>query len=140
MATSLEVKLRTAAAADTTLTGLLGTNPFRWFESQFQQGTIFPEVTVLLVDTINQYSVTNLLSTALSRVQFTVWDTDPERARDVETAIVDFLVGFNAMNNSSAAPIQANTVISRRQRGNAQTEPFTYQRILDAKIFNNENL
>lgn len=135
---TLEAKLRAAALATPALTALLGTSPFRWQDTQLIQGSTLPAVTVLLIDTVNQYSNTARLSTALSRVQFTVFDTDPERARSVEAAIVAFLDSFNAMNTSVVSPQQANWVVSRRQQAVVATDPMTFQRMLDAMIFNNE--
>lgn len=139
MATSLEVKLRTAALATPALTSLLGTTPFRWFDMQQVQSAPFPSVTVLLVSAVNMYSTNQRLASTRCRVQFTVWDTNAEEARTVENAIIAFLDGFDAMNLvPGVAPTQANEVVMRRQGGNPQTSPLTFWRIIDAMIWNNE--
>lgn len=141
MATSLEIKLRTAAAADATLQSLLGTNPFRWYGPQAQQGAAQPLVEVLMVDAPPQYSTTQLLNTCRYRMQLTIWDTDLERARTVERAIIQFLTTFNAYNSGDQSPIQRNRVVNRRSgRSQAQTDPITYWRTLDAMIWNNEEI
>lgn len=141
MGTSLEQKLRTAAAANADLQALLGTSPFRWYGPQAAQGAAQPLVEVLLVDAPPQYSTTQLLVTCRYRMQFTIWDTDLERARSVESAIIAFLVTFNAYNAGDSSPIQRNEVVNRRSgRSQAQTDPITYWRTLDAFIWNNETI
>lgn len=143
MATSLEVKLRTAALATPALTALLGTSPFRWYDMQLDQNSTLPAVTIQAISIVNQYSLSVRLVNALCRVQFTIYDTDPERARAVEMAIVVFIDTFNAMNTSSAVSRQANWVVNRRQGSpsqNAQTQPLTFVRSLDAMIWNNETI
>jgi len=140
MATTLEVKLRTAASANAPLTALLGTSPFRWYDMQEAQGGTFPSVTVQMIAAVNQYSLTQRLNNSHNRVQFTVWDTDPERARSVELAVLNFLDGFNAYNAGDQNPRQRNEVVMRRQGGNPQTQPLTFWRILDAYIWHNETL
>lgn len=141
MSTTLEVKLRTAALNTPALTALLGTSPFRWYDMQLDQNSPFPAVTVQLISTINAYVTQYRLQTASSRVQFTVWDTDPERARQVETAIVAFLDTFNAVSPATnfIGPVpQPVRAVNRRQGGNAQTQPLTFWRTIDALVLNNE--
>jgi len=141
MSTSIEIKLRTAAAATSSLTALLGTNPFRWYGPQAAQGAAQPLVEVFVVDAPPQYSLQALLETCRYRIQFTIWDTDLESARTVERAIIQFLTTFNAYNAGDSSPIQRNRVVNRRSgKSEPQTGSITYWRTLDAMIWNNENL
>jgi len=142
MATTLLAKLRTAASADATLSSLLGSSPFRWYDQQLAQGTAFPAVTAEITTRVRQYSVNSLLLTAQYRVTFKVFDPDPQQSRAVALAIEQFLTGFNAY--SSAAPagqLQPNQVVmGPRDFGIAETQPLTNLQILDAMIWNNETL
>lgn len=143
MSTTLEVKLRNAAQLNAGLTALLGAagNTFRWYDMQAPQGMQLPTVEVLLVSAVPQYSTVARLWTSLNRVQFTIRDTDAERARSVEAALMSFLDTFNAMNSVvGSTSIQANQVLNRRQGGNAQTAPVTYWRTVDVYIYNNETI
>ncbi len=141
MGTSIEIKLRTAASANPALQALLGTNPFRWYGPQADQGVAQPLVEVQVIDGPPQYSASALLVTCQYRVQFTIWDTVLESARAVEVAIIQFLTTFNAYNSGDLSPIQRNRVVNRRSgRSQAQTQPITYWRTLDAFIWNNETL
>lgn len=141
MSTSLERKLWLAAQADTNLQALLGSGAaIRWGGMQEAQGSIFPSVTVNVVSAIDQYSNTALLITAQYRVQFTVFDTNAERGRQVEQAIKQFLTTFNAYSPAnSVSPLRPNRVVNRRQGGDPRTDPLTYQRSIDAMIWNNES-
>lgn len=139
MTTSIETKLRTAAAATPALTAYLGTSPFRWYDMQQSQGSALPSVVVLLVSAVDTYSTTARLATSLNRVQFTIWDTDPEEARAIEQALIAFLETFNAFSPVPGAAIQPNRVVMRRQSGQPQTEPLIFWRLVDAMIYNNEN-
>lgn len=142
MATTLEVKLYNAAQANATLVSLLGSSPFRWFDMQLDPAVQnpYPAVTVQLVSCVNQYSNTARLWTSQNRVQFTIWDTKAERARQVEMALLAFLDTFNAYNSGDQSPIQRNQVVMRRQSGNPQPEPLIFWRIVDAMIWHNETL
>ncbi len=144
MATSLEAKLQTALQATPAVTSLLSTRPdgkASIFEMQEYQGTAFPALVYFLVSAPNVYATLYRMQTVTSRVQFTIWDTDPERARQVEAALIAFLDTFNAVSpctNFIGTVPQPVQVVNRRQGGNAQTQPLTYWRTLDAMILNNE--
>jgi hypothetical protein len=141
MSTSIEAKLRTAANVDATLPTLLGTSPFRWFGPQAPQDQNFPLVEVQVIDGPPQYSLNQLLKTCKYRVQFTVWDINLESARQVQIAIINFLNTFNAYNQGDNSPRQRNDVVNRRYgKSQAQTQPITYWRTMDAFIWNNEQL
>ena len=139
MGTSLEVKLRTAAAAFSALTALLGTSPFRWYDTQLLQGSAFPAIVVVLIDDAKTYYLGGRMNTSFSRVQFTIWDTDAERGRSVEAALYDFFDVFNACAAPSGRA-KPNYVVGARGGMYPQTQPPQFQRIIDAKIFNNDTL
>lgn len=142
MPTSLEARLRTAAAAFPGLTALLGSSPFRWYDTQLAQDSAFPAITVLLVSDVLMYSLQGILQTSWSRVQFTIWDIDPESARNVEAELMLFLAQFNGdgVMISFSPPVCKNFILTRRSGFYAQTQPPNYWRTVDAKIFNNSSL
>lgn len=138
MATTLLAKLRTAAAADPTLTGLLGSSPFCWYDQQVVPGTAFPAVAAFVVSAVPQYSSTNLLITAQYRIQLNIFAIDPQVSRQVAAAVRQFLLTFNAYNSGDTNAIQRNRVVNVRDGGIAQTQPLTAMQIMDAFIWNNE--
>lgn len=101
-----------------------------------------PSVTVQQVSQIPQYSNTSLLITAEYRMQFTIWDTDLERARQVRNGIIQFLTTFNAYSPSgSTSPLRPNRVINvRLAPSEPQTDSITWCLMLDAMITNNETI
>ena len=138
MATTLLAKLRTAAALDATLGPLLGPTPFRWYDQQLNEGTSFPAVAAFVVSTVPQYATNARCITARYRVQFNVFDPNPQKARQVATAIAAFLDSFNAFSSGSPVTQQPNQVVNQRDGGVAQTQPLTAMQIIDAHIWNNE--
>ncbi len=147
MGTSLDVKLRTAAALDATLSSLLGSSPFRWYGPQAPQGPQppaniqYPLVEVSQVSEIPQYSTHAQLVNSQYRMQFTIWDIDLESVRTVKRAIISFLNTFNAYSVSSAAPLQPNRVVNARLgKSQPQTAPITWWMTIDVMIWNNEQL
>jgi len=139
MSTTLEVKLRTTASAFAPLIALLGTSPFRWYDTQLVQGSVFPAIVALLVSDPKSYYLGGRMNTSFARVQFTIWDTDAERGRSVEAALYDFLDVFNA-SGAPADRAKPNYVVGARGGMYPQTQPPQFQRIIDAKIFNNDTL
>lgn len=138
--TTLEAKLRTAAAADTALTALLGTTPFRWYDTQLNETVnVFPAVVVQLISSSDAYAFNRRLPGGFSRVQFTIWASSGENARSVEAELVCFLNQFNAIGVSNL-PQYPNTVLNRRSGLYVETAPPMYQRIVDVSIFDNENV
>lgn len=141
--TTLEVKIVNGVLAFSPLASLLATasdGQPAIFEQQEYQGTAFPAMTYVLVSTVPNYGASFRAHQVRSRVQFTIWDTDPERARSVESQLMAFLDQFNAWNSGDSNPIQRNQVVMRRQGGNPETQPMTFWRMLDAYIWNNEDL
>jgi hypothetical protein len=138
MATSLETKLRTQASAYAPLTALLG-NPFRWYDSQLLQGSLYPAIVVMQVSGSPTYVQTGRLPTGFTRIQFTIWDTDSERARRVEAALESFLDQFNAIGIPGLVQYP-NEIVLQRAGYFAEPAPALFQRINDAMIFSNSNL
>src|SRR5665213_1969931 len=92
---TLEAKIRSAALAYTPLSSLLGTSPFRFYDTQLVQGTLFPAIAFQEVGGSPTYAFTGRLPTGYSRYQFTIWDTDAERGRAVEAALLSFFDQLN---------------------------------------------
>lgn len=140
MPTPLKTKLFSAAAAYAPLQALLGTSPFRWSE-QLVQGTAFPAVIVFIVSNPRVYAVTGRMASSWVRVQFTIFGggNDSTNADAVAQALLSFLDSTN-FAGLPAYPANPNTVVGDRDGGIAATQPATYQRMIDAMIFNNELL
>jgi hypothetical protein len=143
MASTLEAKIQAGVQAFGPLVAILAARPdgaAAIYELQEYQGTGFPSMTFFLVSTVTPYGNAFRSHIVQSRVQFTIWDTNPERGRAVETQLMAFLDQFNAYNATPANVQRPNTVVMRRQGGNPQTQPLTFWRMLDAMIWNNEDL
>lgn len=136
---TLKAKLFSAASATVALQALLGTSPFRWYDEQLPQSTAFPAVVVHEVDAPPDYSITGRMSTYWARIQFTIYGTgnDSENASAVASALADFLATFNAIG-VSGLPVYPNRILNNRDAGLAQTQPMTYQRIIDVQVMNDE--
>ncbi len=141
---SLEVKLRTAALAYADLVALLTNVPtvpnfpdFRWYNIQLLQGTKFPAVVVQLISGGQSYTLNSRLSTSFNRVQFTIWDTDSERGRQVEQVLYAFLDGFNPAGVRPDLQAAPNFVVLTRAGMYPQTQPPQFWRTNDVQIFDN---
>lgn len=135
---SLEDRIRTAAAADPALAVLLGTSPFRWYDTQLSQGTDFPAVVMQQVSGQDTYVFSGRMPTGFSRYQFVIWDTNPSRGRDVDVAVTAFFTTFNGPQLPGVAQCwYGSQIINRRSTLFAKPEPAKYQRILDVSIFSN---
>jgi hypothetical protein len=137
----LEAKLRTAALAYSPLATLLGNggnpNLFRWYETQLVEGSAFPAVVATLVSDPKDYCFTHRMSTSFTRMQFTIWDTDPSNASLVADTLANFLDQFNAYGISGLS-VNANFIVNSRATIYPETQPPVFQRIVDAKIFNDD--
>ena len=136
---SLKAKLFAAAKVNAGLTALLGTTPFRWFDTQLPQQAAFPAVVVYNVSNPRDYVLTGQMSTSKTRVQFTVYGTgnDSQNADAVVSALQAFLLGFNAYGLPNL-PANDNQIVGDRDGGIAATQPLTYQRFVDVMILNDE--
>lgn len=140
MSTYLLSKIRIGALAFPGLTALLGgdtQNGFRWYENQLKQGAQFPAVVVTLVSDPRDYVFLARMATSFARVQFEVWGYDPVQNDAVVQALAQFLDQFNAYG-IPGLPQNANFILNDRATMYAMTQPPQYQRVIDAKIFNNE--
>ena len=139
MSTTLEAKLRAQASAYAPLTALLGSSPFPWYDTQLKQGSTPPAIRVLLVSNPQVYCNVGRLPTSFARVQFQIWDTDPQRGRAVEAALFGFFDTFNAVG-PSGLPSYPVEVIDVRGGYYPLAEPPYFLRDVDARIFQNQNL
>jgi hypothetical protein len=139
---TLKAKIFAAASVNTELQALLGTNPFRLYDIQLPQQSAFPAVVMFQVSNPPAYVIGGRLSTSWARIQFTVFGTgnDSENASAVVDALQDFLKTFTAYGNLSRSGSYDNRIVNDRDAGIAQTQPLTYQRILDVLIFSNDQL
>jgi hypothetical protein len=138
--TTLEAKLLAQASVFPALTALLTASPFPWYDGQLQQGSLYPAVVVEQITNPQVYSLTGRMATSTARVQFTIWDTDPERARAVEQALFQFLDNFNAVGPSNLPAYPVEVVGGPRQNVYATPAPKRFTRQLDAMIFQNQTL
>lgn len=138
---SLKANIRTAAAAFSGLTSLLGTSPFRWYDERLLQGSGLPAVVVTIISGSPTYVVTGRLATGWSRVSFTIWGSTPgsSNASLVESQLLLFLDQINLIGIPGLVQYPSN-VVMQRDAMYAQCDPPIYQRIIDAQIFNNDSL
>lgn len=142
MASTLEVKLQAAAAANPALAALLG-SPFRWYDTQLDQPATFPAVVVYVVSNPRDYSFTARMATSWARVQFTIWGgqfaAGSMSADAVRAALLSFLDQFNAVGIPGLVQYPCR-VVGDHRAGFTQTDTMIYQRVIDAMIFSNESL
>ncbi len=140
---SLLDRIRSAAIATPALTALLGTNPFRWYPIQKEQGCAFPCVVAQVVSGNKTYSVNARLVTGNSRVQFTVWSVNTGSGFTTLTNVLAAMTTFFDTLNLTGIPgltQYPNFIISDRDGFYAQTEPGNPQRLIDVMIFSNDTL
>ncbi len=136
-----EVKLRTLAAANTTLQGYLGTAPFRWWDTQHNQGSTLPGVTVRRVSTAIDYRMTppgNNINTP--RFQIDIRDPDIEEGRAIGKAIIAFLNTLDlAVAGGTITGKQAPSfVLNIRQGMDYNLTPPVPTLSLDVRLYNLE--
>jgi len=134
---SAEAKIRTLAAANATMQGILGTGPFRWFfvrepQGYIEQGTICRTRRVSAVYT---YAQGGRLCFEQARIQFDVLDQSQETARDALTALEAFLGTVDLMNETPAQ--YANFLLSERSTIEVQIKQQIYVWSADYRIWNN---
>ena len=137
MSTSIETKLRTAALTFAPLTALLGTSPFRWYNTQFTEGSGYPAIVVRRVSGVPLWAIVGRMQNSWMRLQFTIWEGEvPDDSDATLEALRKFLDQFSATNNAGQF---ANQILNDGIRGfYAETQPGVFQTILDAMIFNND--
>lgn len=146
-----ELKIRTLAAADTTLRTYFGTPPavFRWMDRRLLPGYIQRGacVRLLRVSTISDYNQYGLINLNQPRVQIDVLSQDPSEARNAAQAIITWMdtVSFSETNNfdspATTPPHSPNFLLNRRSGMEAQPDPIgpVFVETLDYRIFNLEN-
>jgi len=156
--TPLETKLREMMQADPVLPTLV-TNGF--FDLQLPQGLTnkTPPITAMTVQRVSTQrmsmhsgpsgAVTNITPLALVRIQFTAWCTGPSSnsaALAVLNALVNFLNTFDATSTREfgSPPLAAlhfpSQILDERVTLYAPTQPPIYTGILDARLYNREDL
>jgi hypothetical protein len=139
---SPEDALRTAAAAYTPLSSLLGydgsnPNTFRWYDTRLMQKTPFPALVLTLISAPQSTTFEHNLATGYWRFQFEIWDYDPDNAYTVQTQLEAFIGQFNGYGLAGLLVNNASQILNRRKMMYADTQPSQYQRIVDARIFFN---
>ena len=136
---SLKEKLFAAAKLDAGLqTVLLSGSTFQWADIQLPQSwnlTSKSALSVQLISDPTQYATAGPLATSWARVQFSIFGhgNDSTNADAVAAALFAFMGSFNG----GAVPNQAaNYKVGDRDAGLTQTQPVTYQRIVDYFIWN----
>lgn len=141
MSTSLKAKIFAAASVDAGLTALLGTNPFPLYDTQLPQGARFPAIVSQMISNPRDYAFTGILPTGWTRMQYRVYGTgnDSQNADAVVNAMQDFFGSLNltGIPGNVAYP---NFIEGDRDFGKADTQPLTYMRIVDVRIFSNSTL
>lgn len=139
--TPIETKLYNAAAADVGLQALLGTNPFRLFDTQLDQGSAFPALVMQEISSPRNYVMEGQPTLARYRVQFTIWGGQFSQGRDDCDSVRDALYAFLADNFSAVGNGQiANQVASDMRVLEPRTDGPIYKRIVDAFIYSDDSL
>ncbi len=144
--TPVRDRIRTAAIATPSLTAILGTNPFRWYDPQLAQGSVFPAITAQVVSDPASYVFTGRLPTSWSRYQFTLSATNTTNSQTgipalvaLEAAFLTFLDSLNLLGIPGLVQYP-NLVVAARDGFKAGPQPGIKQRILDVMIFANSTL
>ncbi len=145
MSTTLKARLRSAVLLDAGLMAILASGSpavLRWHDVQLPQGATFPAVVVQTISNNRTYCVSGRLPTGFSRLQFSAYGTgtDSEEADAIVTALAKFLDGFSGGSGIVGASQYSNLIVADRDAGIAQTQPLTYQRVVDVMVFSNDSL
>lgn len=141
MSTTLENKLRSNASAYSALSSLLGTAPFRWWDTQFVPGSSpLPVVVVFQVDNPRTYALGGRLPTGWNRIQFTIWATGREQASTVKAALIGFLDQFQQAIGKPNLIAYPNLIVNDRDGLYAETQPPAWLSTIDAMIYSNDTL
>ena len=134
MSTPIEVKFRTAAAANAGLTALLGTSPFRWYDTQLVPGTAFPAMVCYRVSAVPLYVNVGQNPLELIRVQITIWEgPEPDTANSLIDALQNFLANFSA----TTVAFSQNRIVNKRRGLYTDTQPGIFQNTVDVMVWNN---
>lgn len=139
-----EAKLRTLAAANTSLQALLGTSPFRWFDTSLPQDIgVYPSVVVARVSTVFDSRMdTGISKYTWPRFQLDIRHTDPEQARACASAIIDFLNTVDLAVTSGAIMPPAKQapcfILNQRTALDYELQPPVNVQTLDVRVMNFE--
>jgi hypothetical protein len=143
---SLKAKLFAAALLNARLLFLLGSGSpllLRWFDDQLPQaaGTGFPAVVVKQTSNPLVYATSGRLPTSWARMTFEVYGTgnDSQNADTIVQALAAFLDTFNG-DGVTGRTQSPNYIVGDKDMGIAATQPLTYMRVVDARIFWNPNV
>lgn len=143
MSTPIKERIRTAAIAFPGFTALLGTNPFRFYDLQLNQGSEFPAIVLTAVSNPQTYALVGRLPTSFSRFQFTIWSTNDalgmQKLAALEALIIEFLETLNLVGIPGLCSY-SNQVVNARDGWYPLPSPGNPQRLIDAMIFSNDSL
>ena len=144
-----EQKLRLLASQNATLQGIFGTGPFRWQDTQLQQGYIQRGTCarVLRVSTVYHYSHSGRANVEEVMFQIDVLDLDPEVARAAAIALDAWFETISLMSTAQFAspptspPSHANFKMNQRHTIDFNLQPplQPHCEMLQYRIFNNLN-
>lgn len=135
---SLKARLYSAASVDAGLVALLGSSPFRWFDQRLPQGRSFPAVVVEMVSDPGDYVASGKMPTGWVRCQFRIYGSgnDSENANTVARALTSFLNTFDGPGIPGLATYP-NLITNDMDMGIAQTDPLTFMRLVDVRLYIN---
>lgn len=138
---SLKQKLFAAALLNPALVYLLGSGSpllLRWYDQQLPQyNATFPAIVVSQVSDPQTYVGSGRLPASWARMQFTVYGTgtDSQNADAIVQALTAFLDSFAADGVTGRGAACPCNIVSDRDMGIAATQPLTYVRVVDARIY-----
>jgi hypothetical protein len=139
----LKDRVRSAAIAFPGFTALLGTNPFRWYDQQLNKGSAFPAIVVTVVSNAPTYALVGIVPTSFSRLQFTIWSVNDAQGMAKLAALEALLIQFLETLDLVGIPglcSYSNVILSARDGWFPTPEPGNPQRLIDARIFANDQL
>lgn len=148
--TSLKAKLFAAALQNAGLVAILGGGSpliLRWFDDQMQQqaGTGAPAVVVRQITDPQMYATSGRLPTSFAVMRFECYGAqqtggntanppDSQSTDALVQALMSFLDTFNG-DGITGRPQSPCYVLSDRDMGIALTQPLTFMRQVDVRIF-----
>ncbi len=142
-------KIRVLAQLDSTLVGLFGTGPFRWFKQRLPPGYIDQGLCVRVSKptTVFGYTQYGLMNLNKPLMQIEVLGGDSNAVQAATIAVINWMgtVSFAETNDFdspvSTPPHSPNFLLNRRSGMEAQVDPPgpVYVEILDFRIYNLEN-
>jgi hypothetical protein len=143
---TLEIKIRAAAAGYAPLAALIGSGSplvLRWYDRQLVQGSAYPAVVALTVTNPPTYTVNARCKTSTALCQYTVWggtgDAGTQAAEAVSAALNLFFDQLDLVGNGRQIQ-QNNIVIANREAAYVQATTLIYQRVLEVRVFSDNTL